>query len=450
MISVLCLFHVQLLLFLQIFSFFDVSFPFFFYFLSREMPLIRFKVYGLIATALFQKCTECAEYLNKQYDEEFAIDVIKEMPRDVDDRKQSLLASGKLSRVRISKEELQRSSMQKPTGMTDHGTTLTGPTVSVSGHHPAVMNAEVLVVMERTECGGEKGEKTEMRNGGVGSSVDVAPGSHSTSHGLWTVASTVFVNEKKETQKPGNEAMEGDRIEEEEVLQGEIPTAQSGEAFLLYIQSVTTFRVLCIDPSHPDSYDNRALFSWKKFLHDRGNSYCWLSVKVGEREAGKITLELFSQMLPRTSTNFWRMCCGRGGEVVPEGEEESVVLSYKGTTFFRILKGAWIMGGDVSKGYTGTGGYSCYGRHFPDESFAVPHSGAGILGMCNDGEHSNASSFYITISKMSWMNGKYVAFGRVVDGMKTVEEIHSQPVKHNQSPEVKITIEDCGVLDVSM
>eukprot|EP00796_Vickermania_ingenoplastis_P010760 gene10760-7488_t len=294
----------------------------------------KFTVYGLIATALFQKCSECAEYVNKTYGEELQIEVVHEMPRDFDERKEGLAAEGKLE-------------------------------------DPSV----VVVVVD------------------------------------------------------------------------ESGSVQPGEAFLQFIQAHTTFRVLPIDPAHPDSYENRALFSWHKFLRDRGNSYCWMTVKIGDEDAGKITFELYSKLLPRTSTNFWRMCCGRGGTLVPEGETEPYVLSYKGTTFFRILKGAWIMGGDVSPGHTGTGGFSCYGRHFPDESFAVRHH-RGILGMCNDGEHSNASSFYITMSKMSWMNGKYVAFGRVMDGMKTVEAIHNQEVKHSQAPVVKITIEDCGVLDV--
>lgn len=296
----------------------------------------EFTVYGLIATGLFQKCSEAAEYVNKVYAGEYLIHVTREMPRDYDERKEAWAASGKLEDA-----------------------------------------AAVVTVVDAS---------------------------------------------------------------------GRLYT---GEAFLTLLQAKTTFRVLPVDPADTDSYESRALFSWRKYLSDRGNSYCWMRVKIGERVAGTITLELFSKILPRTSTNFWRMCCGRGGQVVPEGEKEPVTLSYQGTTFFRILKDAWVMGGDVTPGHTGVGGYSCYGRHFPDESFAVPHD-RGILGMCNDGEHSNGSSFYITMKKMSWMNGKYVAFGRVVDGMKVVEDIHQQDVKHNQSPVAPILIEACGVLDVSM
>lgn len=420
------------------------------------MPCVRFTIFGLIATSLFQKCTECAEHLNKNYEGEYEVNVIKEMPRDMDDRKTALLASGKLSSVRITRDELMRSSQQLEWGEggNDNNESFlsVGFTLVVSGHHSAVRSAEVLVLMEQTQAHVKTGARQEgiseapaVIGGGGEKSVGDARG---TAHGT----GAVNANGRNGTMgvcKGGNK-LEENRLVGTKDAPLEASSVQTGESFLLYIQQVTSFRVLPMDPSHPDSYANRAIFSWKKFLHDRGNRYCWLSIKIGDRDAGKITLELFSPMLPRTSTNFWRMCSGRGGEVIPEGEVEPVQLTYKGTTFFRILKGAWIMGGDVSAGHTGTGGYSCYGRHFPDESFAVPHSDAGILGMCNDGEHSNASSFYITMGKMSWMNGKYVAFGRVVDGMRTVEEIHRQPIKHNQSPVMNITIDDCGALDVSM
>lgn len=313
-------------------------------------------MYGLVATALFQQCSECAEYINRSNGDTFEINVRKEYPRDFEERRTALLAIPEWEST-VDKE-----------------------------------NASVVVVV-----------------------------------GQHTPDAKTFV---------GKEGLK----------------VISGSTFLSRMEERTSFRVLVVDPAHPDSYENRALFSWKVMLRDRGNSYCWISVRIGDRPVGKITFELFSKLLPRTSTNFWRMCCSGagGGSVVPEGSQQAIQLSYKGTTFFRILKDAWIMGGDVVPPHDGTGGYSCYGRHFPDESFAVPHDAAGMLGMCNDGEHSNASSFYITVKRMSWMNGKYVAFGRVIDGMKTVAEIHAEKVKHNQAPVSRIIIDDCGVLDISM
>lgn len=229
--------------------------------------------------------------------------------------------------------------------------------------------------------------------------------------------------------------------------------AMSGGDFLKMIQEATRFRVLSIPNTDTNSYVNMALVSWRNFLRERGNSYAWMMVSIGGLVRGRVTFELYSQVVPRTCNNFWHLCRGDLGPVavVPDGKSEaqSLSLTYKGSTFFRTLKGSWIMGGDISDGHTGNGGYSCYGRYFPNESYAIPHNAAGVIGMCNDDENSNASSFYITMKPMSWMNGRYVAFGRVIDGMDVVEAIHAVDVKHNQSPRETIAISDCGVIDLS-
>ena len=48
---------------------------------------------------------------------------------------------------------------------------------------------------------------------------------------------------------------------------------------------------------------------------------------------------------------------------------------------------------------------------YADESYAVKHDQRGVVGMANNGRHSNGSQFYITLQPASWMNKKYVAFG---------------------------------------
>lgn len=221
-----------------------------------------------------------------------------------------------------------------------------------------------------------------------------------------------------------------------------------GEVFLKQMELETKFRMVAVAPDSPDSYERHAEVSWRTFLRHRGNTYCWMAVRIGDLDVGQILFELYSKVAPITSNNFAEMC--RGTDIVSKtgGASEAVPIGYKGTSFFRTLKDAWVMGGDVSPGHTGNSGYSCYGRYFADETYCIEHDTAGVLGMCNDGANTNASSFYITRKRMPWMNEKYVAFGRVIDGMGVVDAIHNVPVRHNQSPCTPIVIVDCGVLDV--
>ncbi|CCW71290.1 unnamed protein product [Phytomonas sp. Hart1] len=225
---------------------------------------------------------------------------------------------------------------------------------------------------------------------------------------------------------------------------------QTSDDFLTEVQGQTAFRIQSVDPLSPDSFENRAQRAWMDFLKKKGNLYSWISVRIGDRSVGLITFELYSKVLPRTCQNFWLLCRGDVGTVISETDGGPVQLTYKGTTFFRILRDTWVMGGDVTVGHTGNGVYSCYGQNMPDESFHIPHDGPGILGMCNDGPNTSASSFYITLKKMSWMNGRYVAFGRVIDGMDVLDAIHDAETKHNQSPMESILIDDCGVLNEGM
>ncbi|KAK1375041.1 Peptidyl-prolyl cis-trans isomerase [Heracleum sosnowskyi] len=60
----------------------------------------------------------------------------------------------------------------------------------------------------------------------------------------------------------------------------------------------------------------------------------------------------------------------------------------------------------------GTGGESIYG--FADLKSTKKHPGPGLLSMANTGQGTNGSHFHICAVKAEFLDGKHVAFGKVV------------------------------------
>ena len=131
-------------------------------------------------------------------------------------------------------------------------------------------------------------------------------------------------------------------------------------------------------------------------------------------------------------------------KIFSEEEEQC----YKGSIIHRIVPKGWIQGGNIlaskGSGQFGTGGRSSFAEaEFPDESFAIKHDARGIIGMANNGPHTNQSQFYITLEAKSYMDKKYVAFGRVIRGSKVLDEIELKPT-FTERPVKTISIVACG------
>jgi cyclophilin family peptidyl-prolyl cis-trans isomerase len=250
--------------------------------------------------------------------------------------------------------------------------------------------------------------------------------------------------QRNELLRTGGIAEEGNDVAALRVLVVDVDQkAVTGAAFIQRILNMSDFRLFDLPDGDPNSYRALAIQSYKKSLRARGNVYTWISVKINDVPQPRIVFELFGKKLPRTVANFVHLCKGDLPDTTDENKNK-IKLSYKGSQFFRIVQGGWVQAGDIVPPYKGNGGYSCYGPSFPDESFDIPHDAKGTLGMCNDGEGTNASAFYITLSQSSWMNRSYVAFGRVVEGLSTLDAIAAVETRHNQAPAVPVVIEDCG------
>ncbi|ESO85751.1 hypothetical protein LOTGIDRAFT_195649 [Lottia gigantea] len=186
-------------------------------------------------------------------------------------------------------------------------------------------------------------------------------------------------------------------------------------------------------------YETLTEEGYKTTLNSKNHEYVYFDVNIGDEPVGKIVIELFTDVVPKTCSNFKSLCIGDKGTCI----ETDSKLSYADTLFHRIVPNGWIQGGDVYHS-RGNGGESVYGTVFEDENFAVPFSNRGIVGMANKGRHTNASQFFITLQPAPWMNTNYVAFGQIIEGTETLKKIEEQETM-NERPVKDVKITDCGV-----
>ncbi|KAG9019612.1 Multifunctional pyrimidine synthesis protein CAD [Tulasnella sp. 427] len=167
-------------------------------------------------------------------------------------------------------------------------------------------------------------------------------------------------------------------------------------------------------------------------------SNCYFDVKIGQESAGRIVFKLYDDVVPKTTRNFRELCTGQNG------------YGYANSTFHRVIPQFMLQGGDFTR-HNGTGGKSIYGEKFAesialDENFQLKHTKPGLLSMANAGPNTNGSQFFITTVVTSWLDGKHVVFGEVVEGLDVVKKVEAQG---SQSGKTKnpITITASGVVE---
>ncbi|OIT07208.1 PREDICTED: peptidyl-prolyl cis-trans isomerase CYP40 [Nicotiana attenuata] len=170
-----------------------------------------------------------------------------------------------------------------------------------------------------------------------------------------------------------------------------------------------------------------------------GRPRCYLDISIGGELEGRIVVELYNDVVPKTAENFRALCTGEKGI----GPNTGVPLHYKGVRFHRVIKSFMVQGGDISAG-DGTGGESIYGLKFEDENFELKHERKGMLSMANAGANTNGSQFFITTTRTSHLDGKHVVFGKVIKGMGVVRSMEHVTTGDNDFPMVDVSIADCG------
>ncbi|XP_031425932.1 peptidyl-prolyl cis-trans isomerase A [Clupea harengus] len=162
------------------------------------------------------------------------------------------------------------------------------------------------------------------------------------------------------------------------------------------------------------------------------NPKVFFDLTAGGKPVGRVIMELRADVVPKTAENFRQLCTGAPG------------FGYKGSTFHRVIPDFMCQGGDFTN-HNGTGGKSIYGNKFADENFTLKHTGPGILSMANAGPNTNGSQFFVCTDETTWLDGKHVVFGSVVEGLDVIRKVEGYGSKSGKTS-AKIVVADCGQL----
>uniref|UniRef100_T1IY81 Peptidyl-prolyl cis-trans isomerase n=1 Tax=Strigamia maritima TaxID=126957 RepID=T1IY81_STRMM len=129
-------------------------------------------------------------------------------------------------------------------------------------------------------------------------------------------------------------------------------------------------------------------------------------------DVGDIKIELFCEQCPKTCENFLALCGSN---------------YYDNCLFHRNIKGFMVQTGDPLG--TGKGGTSIWNRKFEDEvREELKHSNKGTVSMANNGPNTNGSQFFITYAKQPHLDLKYTVFGKVIDGLESLDALEKLPI----------------------
>jgi peptidyl-prolyl cis-trans isomerase B (cyclophilin B) len=132
-------------------------------------------------------------------------------------------------------------------------------------------------------------------------------------------------------------------------------------------------------------------------------------VTITMENGDKIMIELYPEIAPNTVANFISLI-----------EKDF----YNGVVFHRVIPEFMIQGGDPNGNGTGGPDYAIQGE-FESNGFEnnLKHD-RGILSMARTKDPDSAGSqFFIMLEESSHLDGEYAAFGKVIEGMETVDAI---------------------------
>lgn len=162
-----------------------------------------------------------------------------------------------------------------------------------------------------------------------------------------------------------------------------------------------------------------------------------MQIKVGkEREFQQVVIGLYDDVAPATVENFKELCRRR---------------FYNGMRFHRAFPSTLVQTGDpksrrgvADRSGTGGPGYTVpaeIGRSHIRGAVAM----ARLPDITNPSKASNGSQFYVCLTSLPKLNGRYTVFGEVLEGLDVLDFISNQPTDSNDFPLAKIVIKSITI-----
>ena len=88
-------------------------------------------------------------------------------------------------------------------------------------------------------------------------------------------------------------------------------------------------------------YDTLRKRHFVDYVAQTGDDFVFLDFSQEDKEVGRLVIQLFRSLAPKTSENFRALCTGEKGR----SETTSLNLHYKNTVIHRVVPNGWIQGG---------------------------------------------------------------------------------------------------------
>ncbi|HEY5704790.1 MAG TPA: peptidylprolyl isomerase [Terrimicrobiaceae bacterium] len=162
-----------------------------------------------------------------------------------------------------------------------------------------------------------------------------------------------------------------------------------------------------------------------------------MQIKIGkERALQQVVLGLYDDAAPATVANFKELCRKR---------------FFNGMRFHRVFPSSLVQTGDpysrrgpADRSGTGGPGYTVpaeLGRNHVRGAVAMSR----LPDLVNPVKASSGSQFYVCLTPMPKLDGKYTVFGEVLEGLDVLDSISNQPTDSNDFPLAKIVIKSITI-----